>query len=141
MRLVESIFFVIFSMGCSVCVQASPQAISKFMPTLVQIKETTTVMQDFKVGERWRMTCLGKKGADGTPIFARITRYNKKSGEIKLIVTDRDGFDGRAWASYKNGALSMFDSSYAAFSDDGKRVLIEDRETGCPKGFEIVRLI
>ena len=96
---------------------------------------TPTVSID--TGDRWRMTCSGGQGAMQVPIFARVTKSNKRTGRVDLIVTDRDGIDGTAVAYLRDNTVSLFGET-AEWSADGRRAIF--KVDVCPEGFLIDRL-
>lgn len=100
-------------------------------------KDGDTPAVIINAGDRWRMTCNGGQGAMQVPIFARVTKSNKRTGRVDLIVTDADGFDGTAVAYLRGNTVSQFGET-AEWSADGRRAVF--KVDVCPDGMLIDRL-
>ena len=117
-----------------------PLLVGLLVSACVPATQKTSASQNllgFSTGDRWRMQCVGAPGADSVPIFATITNYNTRTGRADLVVTDRDGLDGSAYAFLNGYTFTMFGQS-AQWSEDGRTVAMQ--EAGCPGGFVVTRL-
>ena len=57
--------------------------------------------------DRWRVTCVDGAGAMSVPIFWDLKSFNEETGQMELVVTDRDGIKGKASARILNNKIRI----------------------------------
>jgi len=106
-------------------------------PKAKVVVSTPSVSRPNQILTHWRFTCHGGKGAMNVPIFARVKKYDPRTGYVSAILRDRDGFEDPISWTISNGRISLFgvsarmNKSFTYF-----KLKVPD----CPAGFEGVGL-
>ena len=85
-------------------------SLASCMPA-TNVTSSPTASASKNIPDRWRLTCVGGAGAMSVPIFVDVKSYNERTGKLKMILTDRDGFKDPVQAKLLNGRFELFGKS------------------------------
>ena len=81
-------------------------SLASCMPA-TNVTSSTVASASKNIPDRWRLTCVGGAGAMSVPIFWDVKNFNEQTGQLDLILTDRDGLTDRDQARIFNNKIEV----------------------------------